>query len=145
MEPDPSSDQQKTEIRVRKAPDCLTFQCSDQCCRYGVDVETDEYRALIEHRLATSEEFTGPEEDEGVWLYRTALGPRGCIFLLPERGCRLHNTEFKPAVCQIFPRDREEAREAFEDGYLPCVRAEFAGGNGHRRKRRNTERERIPV
>jgi Fe-S-cluster containining protein len=121
------------------------MQCADQCCKYGVDVEIEEYHALIEHGLATPQDFTGPEEDEGCLLYRTALGPRGCIFLLPERGCRLHNTGFKPVVCKIFPRDAEEALEAYEDGYLPCAHAQFAGTIGRRRKEQTEEREKIPA
>jgi Fe-S-cluster containining protein len=104
-------------------PPCLSYHCTDQCCTYGADVEIGEYHRLIASHLAQPGEFTGPEEDEGVWLYRTALGPRGCVFLKPERGCRLHDTNFKPSVCRIFPRDFAEAREAFEDGYLPCVEA----------------------
>jgi Fe-S-cluster containining protein len=90
---------------------------------YGADVEVDEYDRLIKHELATPADFTGPEIEDGIFLYRTAQGPRGCIFLLPERGCRLHGTDFKPRVCRIFPRDEMEMDEAYQDGYLPCARA----------------------
>jgi hypothetical protein len=128
-----------------KLSPCLTFACADDCCTYGADVEIKEHKLLIEHNLAKPGEFSGPEEDGGVMLYRTALGPRGCIFLLPDRGCRLHSSKFKPSVCIVFPRDMEEAKEAFEDGYLPCVREELAkaaaaqgkkrsGGNGENPK-----------
>jgi hypothetical protein len=119
-----------------KLSPCLSFACADECCMYGADVEIKEYNQLIEHHLAVPEEFTGPEEDQGVMLYRTALGPRGCIFLLPERGCRLHNTQFKPSVCLVFPRDTEEAQEAFEDGYLPCVEEELSAIAARSRKKR---------
>ncbi|MBN1441014.1 MAG: hypothetical protein JW929_16540 [Anaerolineales bacterium] len=103
-------------------------------------MEIEEYEQLIAHGLATPADFTGPEEDEGDWLYRTALGPRGCIFLLPERGCRLHNTDFKPQVCQVFPRDWEEAKEAYEDGYLPCFEEEYLAKVACGRKKRPRER-----
>jgi hypothetical protein len=100
---------------------CLEFKCSDTCCKYGADVEVDEYNLLMSMALAKPSDFTGPEEYEGDLLYRTILGPRGCIFLRPERGCRLHGTPYKPLVCKIFPRNEAEAQEAYQDGYLPCV------------------------
>jgi len=128
-----------------KLSPCLTFPCSDECCTYGADVEIEEYQQLIDHHLAVPEEFTGPEEDDGVMLYRTALGPRGCIFLLPERGCRLHNTPFKPGVCIVFPRDTEEAKEAFEDGYLPCVEEELAEIAAREKEKRSGVREKNPA
>ena len=103
-------------------PPCLKFDCADLCCKYGVDVLPDEYANLISNHLADPSEFTGPEQDEdGVWLYRTVEGKRGCIFLSSARGCRLHDTPYKPIVCQLFPRDRAEALEAYQDGYLPCI------------------------
>jgi hypothetical protein len=103
-------------------PPCLKFDCADLCCKYGVDVLPDEYAKLISSHLADPSEFTGPEEDEdGVLLYRTVEGKRGCIFLSDTRGCRLHDTQYKPIVCQLFPRDRAEALEAYQDGYLPCI------------------------
>jgi Fe-S-cluster containining protein len=106
----------------RRTPPCLQWNCADLCCKYGVDVQLDEYANLIEHRLAAPEDFIGPEkDDDGILVYRTAEGSRGCIFLAPTRGCRLHNTPYKPIVCQLFPRDEAEALEAYEDGYLPCV------------------------
>jgi len=105
-----------------RMPPCLKINCSDLCCKYGVDVLPEEYANLLAHHLAEAVEFTGPEEDEdGVWLYRTAEGKRGCIFLSATRGCRLHDTPYKPIVCQLFPRDQAEALEAYQDGYLPCI------------------------
>jgi Fe-S-cluster containining protein len=106
-----------------KMPPCLKIDCADLCCKYGVDVLPEEYENLIAHHLAEPAEFTGPEADEedGVMLYRTAEGTRGCIFLSSSRGCRLHNTQYKPIVCQLFPRDKAEALEAYQDGYLPCI------------------------
>jgi hypothetical protein len=102
--------------------DCLNFDCNDQCCQYGADVYPEEYAALLEAGLATQTDFTGPEEEEdGTLLYRTALDKRGCIFLKPTRGCRLHESGIKPYVCTIFPRDEEEAMEAHLDGYLSCI------------------------
>jgi Fe-S-cluster containining protein len=122
MDPNVSIQEANAEEQGFSISPCLTFRCADNCCKYGADVEIEEYHNLIANRLATPGDFTGPEEDEnGFLLYRTALGPRGCIFLLPERGCRLHNTAFKPDVCKVFPRDDAEALEAYEDGYLPCV------------------------
>jgi Fe-S-cluster containining protein len=104
-------------------PPCLEINCADLCCKYGVDVLPEEYDNLISHNLAQPGEFTGPEEDEeGVLLYRTREGKRGCVFLSDTRGCRLHNTQYKPSTCLVFPRDRAEALEAYQDGYLPCIR-----------------------
>jgi len=105
-----------------EGPDCLKFNCWDKCCMYGVDVQLDEYANLIANHLAEPGEFTGPEDDDdGVMVYRTMEGSRGCIFLSATRGCRLHNTQYKPIVCQLFPRDQAEALEAYQDGYLPCI------------------------
>ncbi len=102
--------------------DCLNYPCTDKCCSYGVDVHPDERARLIREGYATAEQFTGPDmdEDDELW-YRTAVGPRGCVFLKEnERGCSLHQYDVKPLVCNVFPRDEEEAREMYEDGNLPC-------------------------
>ena len=136
MDPDISIKEVETEECTFKHPPCMTFNCSDDCCRYGVDVEIEEYHNLISNRLAVPKDFTGPEKDEnGYLLYRTKLGPRGCIFLRPDRGCSLHNSGCKPAVCKVFPRDYEEAKEAYKDGYLPCVAEELDSKAGDRTKK----------
>jgi hypothetical protein len=75
---------------------------------------------MLEAGFATAADFTGPELDEGVLLYRTALGPRGCVFLLPARGCRLHATGHKPQICVAVPRDPEEVEEMAGDDMMPC-------------------------
>ncbi len=130
----------------RKPSLCSTFACSDQCCRYGVDVLVKEYNTLIEKELARPGDFSGQEEDEdGVLLYRTVLGRRGCVFLLPKRGCRLHGTKYKPRVCKIFPRDEEEAKEAYQDGYLPCLAPEPAPAVSNARSRRSTAGNKQPA
>lgn len=123
-----------------KMPPCLQINCADLCCRYGVDVLPEEYENLIAHHLADPAEFTGPEADEedGAMLYRTAEGTRGCIFLSSTRGCRLHNTQYKPIVCQLFPRDRAEALEAYQDGYLPCIN-HYMGREEHGKSPLSTE------
>jgi hypothetical protein len=112
--------QYREKQNIETSP-CLEFKCSDKCCTYGADVEVDEYNLLISMDLAKPSDFTGPEECDGELLYRTVLGPRGCIFLRPKRGCRLHDTPYKPLICKIFPRDEREAQEAHQDGYLPCI------------------------
>jgi Fe-S-cluster containining protein len=105
--------------------DCMNFDCNDLCCQHGADVYIEEYEVLLEKGLATADQFTGPEEDDdGTMLYRTGLGPRGCIFLNPTRGCRLHASGLKPYVCNVFPRDYEEALDAYNEGYLTCVTPE---------------------
>jgi Fe-S-cluster containining protein len=105
--------------------DCLKFNCNDLCCSYGADVYIEEYKLLLEKGLASPDDFTGPEEeDDGTLLYRTALGPRGCIFLKSTRGCRLHESGIKPYVCNVFPRDHEEALDAYNEGYLNCISPE---------------------
>jgi hypothetical protein len=77
---------------------------------------------MIDDGVAGAPDFTGPELDDGDLLYRTALGARGCVFLEPARGCRLHTIGYKPSVCSEVPRDAEEVAEL--DGYqmLPCHR-----------------------
>jgi len=101
-------------------PDCIGIDCADECCRYGVDVLPDEYDRLASSDLARPEEFTKPFKRDGEILYRTKLGKRGCIFLMPQRGCRLHSAGQKPITCQTFPKNLREARTAYRDGYLPC-------------------------
>jgi Fe-S-cluster containining protein len=102
--------------------DCLNYPCKDKCCSYGVDVKPEERDRLLREGYATAGQFTGPTlEDDGELWYRTAVGPRGCVFLKAEdRGCSLHQYDVKPLICNVFPRDEEEAREMFEDGNLPC-------------------------
>ena len=70
---------------VLASPDCMTYPCSQDCCSHGADVWPAERDALLGAGHATAEQFTGPEpDDEGDLLYRTAVGPRGCVFLRPE-------------------------------------------------------------
>ena len=106
-------------------PDCETFPCREQCCSEGCDVWPHEREALLQHGIAQVSDFDeGYEDDEGDWLFRTALGPRGCVFLSEQRGCRLHTTGLKPAVCIAVPRSIPEADEMAAEGMLPC-RAEW--------------------
>lgn len=101
--------------------DCLNFPCKDACCSFGVDVRPEERDRLIESGYATAENFTGPTLEEGDLYYRTRVGERGCVFLKDDsRGCRLHQYDIKPVVCNVFPRDVEEAQEMFDEGALPC-------------------------
>jgi len=77
--------------------------------------------ALLASGLARSSDFDeGYEDEEGDFLFRTALGARGCTFLESTRGCRLHTSGLKPAVCAAVPRDTREADEMKADGMLPC-------------------------
>lgn len=102
-------------------PDCGTYPCRDECCSEGCDVWPAERDALLLAGLAQVNDFDeGYEDDEGDFLFRTSLGPRGCTFLEKTRGCRLHTTGLKPAVCAAVPRDAREADEMSRDGMLPC-------------------------
>ncbi|HEY4186977.1 MAG TPA: hypothetical protein VGP07_18010 [Polyangia bacterium] len=102
-------------------PDCETFPCAEQCCSAGCDVWPHERTALLASSFAKPTDFDdGYEDEEGDWLYRTALGPRGCTFLDERRGCRLHTTGLKPSVCIAVPRNIPEADEMAADGMLPC-------------------------
>jgi hypothetical protein len=85
-----------------------------------VDVFADERQRMIGDGIATAADFTGPDPEEDEELYRTALGPRGCIFLGPTRGCRLHAIGYKPRVCAEVPRDAEEVEELVGYEMLPC-------------------------
>jgi hypothetical protein len=77
---------------------------------------------MIDDGIAAPTDFTGPELDDGDLLYRTAIGARGCVFLEPERGCRLHAIGYKPSVCSDVPRDAEEVAELAGYQMLPCQR-----------------------
>jgi Fe-S-cluster containining protein len=107
-------------LPVLAAPDCQRFPCREECCSAGVDVFPQERERLLGEGLASATDFTGPEDDEGDLLYRTALGARGCVFLREDRGCRLHATGHKPSVCSEVPRDAEEVRELLGYAMLPC-------------------------
>ncbi|HMI87302.1 MAG TPA: hypothetical protein VK550_24610 [Polyangiaceae bacterium] len=109
-----------TSLPLLRQPDCTTFPCKEECCSAGVDVFADERQRMIEDGVATAADFTGPDMDEEDELYRTALGPRGCIFLNPSRGCRLHAIGYKPRVCAEVPRDAEEVSEMVGYDMLPC-------------------------
>ncbi|MBN1376189.1 MAG: YkgJ family cysteine cluster protein [Dehalococcoidia bacterium] len=108
-------------------PDCMNTNCGDVCCRYGADVLPEEYERIISLKIASPGEFSRPYMSDGEMLYRTRVRKGGCVFLMPQRGCRLHATGHKPITCRNFPIDMDEAREAYEDGYLPC----FDTGNSH--------------
>ena len=102
-------------------PNCMTFPCADSCCQFGADVWPRERDALVRDGHATADNFDGPAPDEeGDLLYRTRLGPRGCVFLNADRGCRLHMLGVKPEVCRIAPRDHVEAKRMYLLGAMPC-------------------------
>jgi Fe-S-cluster containining protein len=105
-------------------PVCMETNCADACCSYGVDVLPEEYEKIISLNIASPKQFTQPYKSDGEILYRTRVRKGGCIFLQPQRGCRLHATGRKPITCITFPKDMDEAREAYEDGYLPCFSPE---------------------
>jgi hypothetical protein len=110
-------------LRLVGQPDCCTFPCKEECCSVGVDVWPEERQRMLDDHIATAADFTGPETDEeGDVLYRTALGSRGCVFLQPGRGCRLHSIGYKPSVCGEVPRDAEEVAELVGYDMLPCHR-----------------------
>ena len=91
-------------------PDCGTYPCRDDCCSEGCDVWPAERDALLASGLARSSDFDeGYEDEEG-----------DCTFLESTRGCRLHTSGLKPAVCAAVPRDTREADEMKADGMLPC-------------------------
>jgi hypothetical protein len=109
-------------LRLIEQPDCRTYPCKEECCSWGVDVYPDERQRMIDDGIATAADFTGPEMDEGELLYRTAIGARGCVFLQPTRGCRLHAIGYKPSVCIAVPRDAEEVADMLSDDQMPCHR-----------------------
>ena len=112
--------------------DCFSFPCSDSCCQYGADVYPHERDALISAGIARASDFTKPKIDEtGTKLYRTRTrkGERGCVFLMQDRGCRLHVTGYKPSVCCEWPRNFDEAKCAAGDGYLPCFSVRYQSEN----------------
>lgn len=112
----------KNELKKETSPwDCFSFPCKDSCCQYGVDVFADERDRLIRDGKATAGDFLGPKIDKtGTTMYRTRTRPRGCVFLLDERGCRLHSSGYKSQVCREWPRNYREAKRAAGKDYLPC-------------------------
>lgn len=111
------------ESEEKEAPewDCCSFPCGDSCCQHGVDVFAHERDLLISTGKASAADFLRPKTDKsGTIVYRTRIGPRGCVFLLDERGCRLHISGHKPLVCREWPRTFQEAKRAAGKDYLPC-------------------------
>lgn len=110
--------------------DCFSFPCGDSCCQHGVDVFSHERELLISEGVATAADFSGPRTDrDGSVMYRTRKGPRGCVFLQDERGCRLHVSGHKPSVCCVWPRTFQEAKRAAGMGYLPCFPLQYNKGS----------------
>jgi hypothetical protein len=102
-------------------PDCMTFPCQDDCCGAGADVWPEEREALLAAGLASPADFTELYLDEdGDWLHRTAIGPRGCVFLTATRGCGLHPSGLKPRVCVAAFRCEDEVGRMRAEGMLPC-------------------------
>jgi Fe-S-cluster containining protein len=126
-----------TSLPLLQHPDCTSFPCKEECCSAGVDVFDNERKRILDDGIATAADFTGPEMDEGDVMYRTALGPRGCIFLRPDRGCRLHDIGYKPSVCSEVPRDPEEVGELVSYEMLPC-HGEWKWGPRPSRKKAKT-------
>jgi len=101
--------------------DCMTFPCEDGCCRLGVRVTEEEKKRILASGLGVAEDFDpNPIEEEDGNYYHTIVTYRGCTFLLPSRGCRLHAHGVKPEICLYFPFDLEDAREMFEEDAMPC-------------------------
>ena len=107
---------------ILEQPDCQTYPCKEECCSAGVDVSPEERQRIIDDGHGRAEDFTGPERDEeDDLLYRTALGPRGCIFLAADARVPLALHRLQARVCAEVPRDAEEVdRDASSYGMLPC-------------------------
>ena len=111
----------ESEAKKMDEWDCFSFPCGDSCCQHGADVFAHERDLLISAGKASASDFSGPTTDKtGDILYRTRTGPRGCVFLMDERGCRLHVSGVKPSVCSVWPRNYREAKRAANENYLPC-------------------------
>ena len=109
------------KLPILQQPDCVTFPCHEECCSEGCDVWPRERDALLQAGLARSSDFSESyEDDDGDTLFRTATTTRGCVFLNPTRGCRLHVTGLKPEVCVLAPRHEAEANEMRDEAMLPC-------------------------
>ncbi|MEN6467852.1 MAG: YkgJ family cysteine cluster protein [Smithella sp.] len=117
--------------------DCFSFPCGDSCCQHGADVFAHERDSLIAAGKATAADFLQPKTDKtGTTMYRTRVGARGCVFLLDERGCRLHIAGHKPSVCREWPRTFQEAKRAASDNYLPCFPHRYTQKPNHKNKSR---------
>jgi Fe-S-cluster containining protein len=99
--------------------------CHDACCTRGCDADLDEVRRIEhEHGAALSLRVPGspgswfaPELHQDVDFqggqYRSSrVAGRGCVFLEPGRGCKIHTYalesgldyhELKPWLCWLFP------------------------------------------
>jgi len=115
------NEEEKKKEKESAQWDCVSFPCGDSCCQHGVDVFAHERDLLISAGTALESDFSGPNTDEdGAVMYRTQIGPRGCVFLMDGRGCRLHISGHKPLTCHVWPRTFQEAQCAAGEGYLPC-------------------------
>jgi hypothetical protein len=119
--------------------------CADQCCSYGVDIDTgnmERLRALgpdFAAKIATpperwfTSEITADAEFPGGRHARTTVTDRGCVFRAP-RGCAIHAHcieagldyhDYKPMVSVLFPLTFEAgvlvASCEAEDGTLICA------------------------
>jgi Fe-S-cluster containining protein len=117
--------------------DCVSFPCGDSCCQHGVDIFAHERDFLISVGTAIASDFSEPNTDEsGTIMYRTKKGPRGCVFLMDERGCRLQISGHKPLICRVWPRTFQEAMHAASEGYLPCFLLRYNREKNHEKKTR---------
>lgn len=74
---------------------CWPCPHSSTCCRFGTSVTPAEHAAMVQAH--------GPEVVRAVpGDLRTAVGPRGCVFL-GENGCLIHDETYYPATCRAFP------------------------------------------
>jgi len=127
----------KSEEKKETPWDCFSFSCGDSCCQHGVDVYAHERDLLILAGKATASDFLQPQTDKmGTTMYRTRVGMRGCVFLLDERGCRLHVSGHKPSVCSEWPRTFQEAKRAASEDYLPCFPLRYPREPNHKNKTR---------
>lgn len=99
--------------------------CADVCCERGCDADLDEVKRLEqEHGVPLARRMTSPPESwfapalhedadfQGGFYRSSRVLGRGCVFLEPGRGCKIHTYalereldyhDLKPWLCWLFP------------------------------------------
>lgn len=105
---------------------CRLDLCRSRCCRFGVWVDAEERKTILDHREIFVEYLRPEAKDSEAWFGRTERDPDcpsgwavetqdiagACAFFHPDHGCvlqkgaaaaGLHEWRLKPRFCIMFP------------------------------------------
>ncbi len=82
---------------------CVYKKCSAQCCVGGREVTAGDIKRIQAVTGHKPEKFAVLADEKGLFRLRNRADGGGCYFLSDDFSCKLHGTEAKPILCQMYP------------------------------------------